>query len=128
AIAPAGIHSYVCSASEKLKPFFQTGFHKGITLTSPGLYGPQGRSTHLSATVQDFISRLNKFRFHDLTISNIEMESSALFGLSKLLGHDCISLNAILANRVTGTFSANPEKTVEALIARALEIISGINS
>lgn len=127
AIAPPEINPYVCSASEKLKTLFNADFHQGITITSPGFYGPQGRSIHLPATVHNFIEKLNKFRFQNLPISNIEMESSALFGLSKLLGHESISLNAILANRITGSFSTNPEKTMDRLIAHTLDIITEIN-
>ena len=93
----------------------------GITATCGGFYGPQGRSLRLAPKDPTFINKMQSFRYQDFRITNFEMETSAIYGLSKLLGHEACSLNAILANRANGTFSKNPEKAVDRLIQYALK-------
>lgn len=93
----------------------------GITATTPGFYGPQGRMLRLEPQNADFISKLGNFRFNAMKITNLEMETAGIYGLSKLLGHESISLNCILANRTTGEFSKTPEKSMDALIKYTLE-------
>jgi uridine phosphorylase len=72
------------------------------------------------------IDQLTSFRFGSHRISNFEMETSAIYGLSKLLGHSCLSVNAIVANRVRKEFSKDGKAAVEALIEKSLSIIAGI--
>ena len=97
---------------------------KGLTLTASGFYGPQGRVLRLPLTDKTLNHKMETFSFNGINITNLEMETSAIYGLSKLLGHQAISLNAIIANRPNGTFSKNPDKTIESLILYALEKIA----
>jgi uridine phosphorylase len=94
---------------------------KGMTVTAGGFYGPQGRVLRLPLQDDKLNSKLDVFSYKDVRITNLEMETSAIYGLSKLLGHEALSLNAIIANRPNGDFSKNPKKTVEKLIIYALE-------
>jgi uridine phosphorylase len=93
---------------------------QGITATCGGFYGPQGRILRLPPKDVNFIDKLQSFRFENMKITNFEMETSAIYGLSKLLGHNACSLNEILANRANGTFSKTPEQTVDQLIRYTL--------
>ena len=94
---------------------------KGITATCGGFYAPQGRKLRLTPSDSKFLKNLQNFTFKGFKITNFEMETSAIFGLSKLLGHQACSMNAILANRANGTFSKSPEKTIDALIQYTLD-------
>jgi uridine phosphorylase len=94
---------------------------KGITATCGGFYAPQGRKLRLTPSDSKFLKNLQNFTFKGYKITNFEMETSAIFGLSKLLGHQACSMNAILANRINGTFSKSPEKTIDALIQYTLD-------
>jgi uridine phosphorylase len=117
---------YICSASGNLLKHFVDGFHQGITVTCPGFYGPQGRIIRLGLRQPDLVDRLTDFRFGSHYIANFEMETSAIYGLGRLLGHQCLSLNAIVANRVTKEFSRNGQAAVEALIRKVLPIIETV--
>ncbi len=103
---------------------FDKGFHKGITVTCPGFYGPQGRVLRLGLSNPGFIDKLSDFRYKGLVVSNFEMETAGIYGLGAALGHKTISLNALIANRITGEFSKDPGATVNALIEKTLEIIT----
>ena len=92
----------------------------GITATCGGFYGPQGRMLRLEPKDSIFRNKLESFRYEDLKITNFEMETSAIYGLSKLLGHQACSMNAILANRANGSFSKKPDKTINNLIQYTL--------
>ena len=94
---------------------------KGITATCGGFYASQGRKLRLTPSDSKFLKNLQNFTFKGFKITNFEMETSAIFGLSKLLGHQACSMNAILANRTNGTFSKSPEKTIDALIQYTLD-------
>jgi len=116
---------YVVSADENLlKKFPSEKFIKGITATNVGFYGPQGRMLRLSLEDESINERIKNFRFQENAITNFEMETSGIYAMARLLGHRAVSLNAILANRANGTFSKNPEKTIDSLIKSTLEIIS----
>ena len=93
----------------------------GITATAGGFYGPQGRVLRLALQDSDLNHKIDSFSFNQHRITNLEMETSAIYGLSKLLGHEACSINAIIANRANGTFSKNPGKVVANLIEYALE-------
>lgn len=96
----------------------------GNTLTAVGFYGPQGRSNRIVKS--NFLEYLEALDLKGIgNISNIEMETSGIYGLSQLFGYKALSINAILANRITGEFSKNPEKTIERMIEICLEKISG---
>jgi uridine phosphorylase len=117
---------YIATASMALLKHFVTDFRTGITVTCPGFYGPQGRVLRLGLRQPDLIDTLTHFSYGQHRIVNFEMESSAIYGLGKLLGHQCLSLNAVVANRITKTFSKDGTAAVENLIVKALGIIGGI--
>lgn len=123
-IAYNGLQPYIASAATSLLKEFVTGFHQGITVTCPGFYGPQGRILRLPLQFPDLINQLTSFRFGNHRITNFEMETSAIYGLGKLLNHNCVSLSAIVANRVQQTFSKDGGRAVEDLIVKSLEILS----
>ena len=93
----------------------------GITATAGGFYGPQGRVLRIPLQDVDLNKKMNSFSFNGVRATNLEMETSAIYGLSKLLGHQALSLNAIIANRANGTFSKNPDMVVEKLIKYTLD-------
>ena len=92
----------------------------GLTATCGGFYGPQGRVLRLELQDDSLNHKMDSFEYKGLRVTNFEMETSAIYGLSKLLGHEACSMNAILANRVLGTFSKNPQATIEKLIQYTL--------
>jgi len=116
-----GISPYISGSAPSLLKHFVTGFHQGITVTCPGFYGPQGRILRLGIRNPELISRLTDFRFGPHRISNFEMETSAIYGLGRLLGHNCLALNAIVANRVQQTFSKDGKAAVENLIKKFIQ-------
>ena len=120
------IEPYLITASSAIIKHFVEGFHQGITTTCPGFYGPQGRILRLGLANPMLIERLSSFRFGNHRISNFEMETSAIYGLGRLLGHHCLSLNAIVANRVKQQFSKDGKAAVENLIQKSLGIIESI--
>ena len=117
---------YISPGSVGLLKHFVEGFHQGITVTCPGFYGPQGRVLRLGLRQPDLIDALTKFEFGPHRITNFEMETSAIYGLGKLMGHQCLSLSVIVANRITKTFSKDGGLAVENLIKKSLAVISGI--
>ena len=115
---------YIYGASASLIKHFVKDFFQGITVTCPGFYGPQGRILRLGISNPELINRLTQFRFGQHRIANFEMETSAIYGLGKLLGHRSLSLNAVVANRVRKEFSKDGKAAVEGLIVKVLENIS----
>lgn len=123
--SPKKAEPYVIEAShdllKKFKSTDETLLNFGLTGTNVGFYGPQGRVLRLPISKPDFIDSLASFNFNNTRIANLEMETSAIYGLSKLLGHQALSVNAIIANRATGTFSKKPKELVDQLIQFVLE-------
>lgn len=111
---------YAFSGSEMLLKKFGEGFHKGITVTCPGFFGPQGRILRLGLSSPGLVDKLTHFSFNNHRITNFEMETSAIYGLGKLMGHECLSVNAIIANRVVKEFSKDSDAAVENMIKNAL--------
>lgn len=120
------IQPYISSASGHILKHFSDGFYSGITVTCPGFYGPQGRVLRLGLANPTLVDSLSSFRFGNHWISNFEMETSAIYGLSKLLGHQCLSINTIVANRISKEFSKDATASVEVMIKKCLEIIASI--
>ena len=117
----------IINNSKYLEKYFDSDkIHKGMTGTAGGFYGPQGRVLRLPLHDSSLNSKLDSFSYKDFRITNFEMETSVIYGLSKLLGHEALSLNAIIANRASGDFSKDPKKTVDKLILYALERIVNI--
>jgi Uridine phosphorylase len=117
-------YPYITGASMSLIKHFVHGFHQGITVTCPGFYGPQGRVLRLGVTNPQLITRLTDFKFGQHRIVNFEMETSGIYGLGKALNHHCLSLSAIVANRIHRKFSKDGNVTVAKLITKTLDIIS----
>lgn len=115
---------YIASAGESLLRKFEEHYPKGTTITACGFYAPQGRRLRLAQEFPNFIEIVNRFRHKHFRITNLEMETAGIYGLGKLLGHNCLSVNAILANRINQTFSGNPDKIVGKMIEEALEIVT----
>ncbi len=114
---------YVVSGSEEL--INQIGFdmEKGNTVTCPGFYAPQGRTVRLPIRFPKLLEDLNYYHKGDFWLTNFEMETSAYYAMARMLGHETVSVNAIIANRMKNKFSKNPSKVVEALIEKVLERI-----
>ena len=104
--------------------FVSDKIYQGITATAGGFYGPQGRVLRLQLQDPELNKKIDSFDYKDNRITNLEMETSAIYGLSKLLGHHTVSMNAIIANRAKGTFSKNPDKVIENLIRYTLDKIA----
>lgn len=115
---------YIYEGSKNLLQTFSNGYTKGITIGCPGFFGPQGRILRLPLAYPGLVDKLTSFTYNDHYISNFEMESSAIYGLGRLMGHHCISLNVVVANRVVKEFSTNSARAVDNLIQHSLNIIS----
>jgi len=112
----------VISNSKKLENKLSSEIiFKGMTATAGGFYGPQGRVLRIPIKDSDLNHKINSFVYDDIRVTNYEMETSAIYGLSKLLGHNACSMNAIIANRSLGEFSQNPLKVIEDLIIYTLD-------
>ena len=112
---------YVISCSKNLEKRLESDkIFKGFTGTAGGFYGPQGRVVRLGIQDPELNAKMDSFNFNGTRMTNLEMETGAIYGLGKLLGHECLSLNAIIANRATGTFSEDPYKAVDELIEYTL--------
>ena len=115
---------YGAKASEKLFKQFSAIMQNGYTLTAPGFYAPQGRTVRMKSLLPDFLMDVSKTKFEGEIITKIEMETAAYYAFSASFGHEMISLNAILANRMTHEFSKNPENQIKRLIELALDLIA----
>lgn len=116
---------YCVRGSDLLREQLGAGMIVGNTLTCPGFYGPQGRVLRLDLRRTDFIQQLQNFRYQsaegEFRLTNFEMETAGYYALGRMLGHDVVSLNAIVANRATGEFASNSEAVINDLIAKTLE-------
>ena len=119
-------HPAIASASGFLLKHFTDGYFNGITITCPGFYGPQGQILRLGLRQPNLIKKLSSFHFGPYRISNFEMETSAIYGLGNMLGHQCLSLNVIVANRISKTFSRNSLLATERLIEKSLDLTRSI--
>jgi uridine phosphorylase len=120
------VQPYISEASVRLLNHFTDGFYHGITITAPGFYAPQGRKLRLPLAFPNLVEKLESFQCGKHRVTNMEMETSAIYGLGKLLGHQCLSINTIINNRQQGSFSKNTADTVTLMIQKALGIIEHI--
>ena len=116
---------YTVKASEKFLKKIGQGMQKGITATAPGFFAPQGRELRLIPSIKNLGAKLSSFKFQDLRIVNFEMETSALYGLSKLLGHNACTVCVIVGNRITKKFSKDYHPAMEQLIKTVLTRLTG---
>ncbi|MFA7445357.1 MAG: nucleoside phosphorylase [Flavobacteriaceae bacterium] len=113
---------YVIKGStELLNKFYSDKTFKGFTGTAGGFYGAQGRILRLDIQDRELNHKMDAFNYNGTRMTNLEMETAAIYGLAKLLGHHALALNVIVANRANGTFSQDPYKPVDELIVYALE-------
>lgn len=113
---------YVVDASKKLlSKFNDKNFKLGVTISAPGFYGPQGRVLRLPLAVPALNKQIEDFRFENYKITNFEMESSAIYGLSKMLGHEALTICLIIANRVVLTANENYKTEMKKLIKIVLD-------
>lgn len=117
---------YISKCSSKLENALGEGMFKGITASCCGFYAPQGRVLRYELARQNFIPSLNSFRFKNNRITNFEMETGAMYGLAKILGHHCCSINAIVANRITNEHTHKSEETMNKLIQLVLDRIAAM--
>lgn len=121
---PSTSRPYVVNGNKELADRFKAAeMLEGITGTNIGFYAPQGRVLRLALRDPKLNEKITSFNFRGKKITNMEMETAAIYGMAYLMGHRAVSLNAIVANRVTGEFSNHPGDTVEKLITFALERI-----
>lgn len=123
-VSNLGVHPVIVKGSDALLNTVAKDIRKGVTLTNCGFYGPQGRTVRIAPKDKRYIDELSAITLPgNRKLTNMEMETSAIYGMSKLLGHNALSLNAILANRVDGTFSKDPHGATDKLIRFVLETI-----
>ena len=123
-VSNLGVHPVIVKGSDTLLNTVAKDIRKGVTLTNCGFYGPQGRTVRIAPKDKRYIDELSAITLPgNRKLTNMEMETSAIYGMSKLLGHNALSLNAILANRVDGTFSKDPHGATDKLIRFVLETI-----
>lgn len=116
-------HPYFVRGSKILSEKIGKNMHHGITATANGFYGPQGRSLRLKTKLPDMNKFLNRFDYKNQKILNFEMETSALYGLSAMLGHHACTVCAVIGNRFSNTFSNDYKKAVENLVSTVLQRI-----
>jgi uridine phosphorylase len=116
-----GINPYLTGADEELLSTIGSEMEKGITVTAPGFYAPQGRQVRAKNAIPNLIPLLNSFRHSTYRITNLEMETAGIYALAKVLGHKALSVNAILASRVKHQFSKAPAKVINKAINMVLD-------
>jgi uridine phosphorylase len=117
---------YIAQSTIGLRKHFAKGFVHGITVTCPGFYGPQGRSLRASLAYPHLLDALASFNSHNERVINFEMETSAIYGLGKILGHHCLSINVAIANRFQKTFNYDKAAAIDNMIKQSLDVIAGI--
>lgn len=117
------ISPYIAEGAISLRKHFGSDYVHGITVTCPGFYGPQGRVLRGPLAFPHLIDALTTFRYQDIRITNFEMETSAIYGLGKVLGHKSLSISTVVANRVNKTFCKDGNAAVDNMIQKSLAII-----
>ena len=125
-LSAGNLSPYICMASGYLLKHFTVNYHHGITATCPGFFGPQGRVLRLGLAYPNLVDQLSSFDFGSHRITNFEMETSAIYGLGRALGHNSLSISAIVANRIRKEFSKDGNKAVEDLITQSLAVLSSM--
>ncbi len=115
--------TYSNQASESLLEKIAFDMRKGVTLTANGFYGPQGRVLRLPTKIKNFNDQILNFSFKEVTIDNYEMETSALYGLSNMLNHKCLTVCLVVANRVAKNFSKDYKPHMKRLVKTVLDRI-----
>lgn len=121
-----GFRPYCIRGSEKLMQTVGKGLIIGNTVTCPGFFGPQGREVRLKPAMPDLIEKLGNLEIGGMILTNFEMETAGYYAMGRLLGHEVLSLNAIIANRISKKFSKDPYGLVDQLIRHTLNEMAGI--
>ncbi|PRY89152.1 nucleoside phosphorylase [Mongoliibacter ruber] len=116
---------YCIQGSEKLLKLLSDGLIVGNTVTCPGFFGPQGRQVRLTPAIPDIIEKLSNVNVDGFNLTNFEMETAGYYAMGRLLGHEVMSLNAIVANRITHEFADNAYEIVDNLIQHTLKKLAG---
>jgi len=114
---------YVAQGSESLRKQLAPDMQVGNTVTCPGFYAPQGRELRVPIRYPKLLEDLNYYHKGDFWLTNFEMETAAYYAMGRLLGHDVVSVNAIIANRMKNKFSKDPTKVVQSLIEKIIDRI-----
>ncbi len=117
------INPYIAEGSINLRKHFTNGYVDGITITAPGFYGPQGRTVRAEHLYPYLIDALSTFRSRGLTATGFEMETAAMYGLGKIMGHKCLSISTVVGNRIDNTASKNIPAAIEHMIKHSLSVI-----
>lgn len=115
---------YVVEGSTELREKLQSECVIGMTATTAGFYGPQNRVLRAPIVIDDFLDTLSSWQSNSSRVINFEMETSAIYGMAKLLGHNACSISCILANRQTGEFEKNIPQAVDSMIQRVLNLLT----
>jgi uridine phosphorylase len=124
--AYAILSPYIASAGANLLAKLGNSEQQGITITAPGFYSPQGRQVRAVAAIPNLMNIIQQFNFEGQRITNLEMETAGIYGLATSLGHQAVSCNVILANRVTQKFSMQPAKIMDHYIKQLLERLANL--
>jgi uridine phosphorylase len=116
-------YPYAVNADKGLLQLFENDYKKGITISVPGFYAPQGRRLRLETFDNEINNKLAEFTYRGRTISNYEMESSAIYGLSALLGHKALTICLVIGNRVTGEFVQDYKPLMKELALKVFQIL-----
>lgn len=123
--ASTGVKPYVSKGVDSLRKLFsRKGIHEGITATCGGFYGPQARTVRAKTRTPDLLDKMTSFRAQGHRITNFEMETSAIYGLSKVLGHEALSVNVAILNRVTDEVLSDKGAAVEKAIEEVLRVLT----
>lgn len=117
---------YATAADPELSNILAGGAVKGITVTASGFYAPQGRALRYNLAYPDLMNRYRNVTWNGLQVTNFEMETAGIYGLSRLMGHRACSMSAIIANRAAGTFSVKSDETIDRLIRYTLENVHAL--
>lgn len=112
---------YIVSASPSLKQQFAFDMYSGNTVTCPGFYAPQGRELRLPIRNSHLMDDMLSFHHEDFWLTNFDMETAGYYAMARMMGHEMLSLNAIIANRPRNKFSKDPNKIIDALIKKVLD-------
>lgn len=115
---------YVVECSKPLFDRLAEGYYQGVTATAPGFYGPQGRTLRMALAYPENNRKMEAFKYQGWRVCNFEMESSALYGLGKMMGHNCLTLCVVVANRVTEKFATDYHPYMRKLVLNTLERLS----
>ena len=112
---------YVVEGSKMLFDKLAEGYYQGVTATAPGFYGPQGRTLRMHLSYPENNNKIEHFDYQGWRVCNFEMESSALYGLGKMMGHNCLTICVAIANRVTEKFTTDYHPYVRKLVESTLQ-------